>query len=244
MSDQQPASDAAPQSPVTAGQILRDMRHAHGYSLEQLAVLTRLRPERIAALEHDDFVHAPFRAYIVGHIRVYARGLGEDPTPALDALMLQLGPPAGDSVALESDASGSMLGRRQLPYLLVALGVVILVAALLLIARNNPAAEPAEPGVASSPAVAAAVPESAAAPELVLAVTADREAFLEAIVDGEVVFSSLVAAGEFHTWTGSESVRIKSDDGGALQIRVDGVPVSDGLTEGRELDRAWFPPGQ
>ena len=228
---------------MTAGQILRDMRHAHGYSLEQLAVLTRLRPERIAALEHDDFVHAPFRAYIVGHIRVYARGLGEDPTPALDALMLQLGPPAGDSVALESDDSGWFLGRQQLAYLLVALGAVILVVALLLIARNNPAEDAAESVDISSPAPAAVAAEASAAPELVLSVTADREAFLEAIVDGEVVFSSLVTTGEFHTWTGSESVRIKSDDGGALQIQVDGQPVSDGLTDGRELDRTWFPAG-
>ena len=243
MSDQQPAGDADSQSPVTAGQILRDMRQAHGYSLEQLAVLTRLRPERIAALEQDDFVHAPFRAYIVGHIRVYARGLGEDPTPALDALMLQLGPPANDSVAFESGESGWFLGRQQLSYLLVALGVVILVVALVVIARNNPVEEPAEPAELSSPAAVAVADEPAAAPELVLSVTADREAFLEAIVDGEVVFSSLVAPGEFHTWTGGESVRIKSDDGGALQIQVDGEPVSDGLAEGRELDRTWFPSG-
>ncbi len=243
MSEQQPAGDAVPQAPVTAGQILREMRQAHGYSLEQLAVLTRLRPERIAALEHDDFVHAPFRAYIVGHIRVYARGLGEDPTPALDALMLQLGPPAGESVTLESGASGWVIGRGQLPYLLAALGAVILVAALLLIARNNSAEETAESVAAATPPAATVAAEAAPAPELMLSVTADREAFLEAIVDGEVVFSSLVAPGEFHAWTASESVRIKSDDGGALQIQVDGEPVSDGLTEGRELDRTWFPSG-
>ena len=244
MSDQQPVSDAAPQNTVTAGQILREMRQAHGYSLEQLAVLTRLRPERIAALEHDDFVHAPFRAYIVGHIRVYARGLGEDPTPALDALMLQLGPPGTESAPLESGDSGRIVGRQQLPYVLVALGVVILVVALVLIARNSPAEETGESVSVSSPAVAAVAADAVAAPELVLSVTADREAFLEAIVDGEVVFSSLVAAGEFHTWTGTESVRIKSDDGGALQIQVDGEPISDGLNEGRELDRTWFPSGQ
>jgi cytoskeleton protein RodZ len=217
------------------------MRQAHGYSLEQLAVLTRLRPERIAALEHDDFVHAPFRAYIVGHIRVYARGLGEDPTPALDALMLQLGPPAGDSAADESRDSGWTPGRNQLPYLPAALGVVILIVALVLIARNNPAAESAESVEISAPAVAAVAADAVAASELVVSVTADREAFLEAIVDGEVVFSSLVAAGEFHTWTGSEAVRLKSDDGGALRIQVDGDEVGDGLTEGRELDRTWFP---
>lgn len=224
----------------TAGQILREMRQVHGYSLEQLAVLTRLRPERIAALENDDFAHAPFRAYIVGHIRVYARGLGEDPTPALDALMNQLGPPAGDSDALDSGESRWIINRQQLPYALAALGVTILVVALVLIARNNPTVETGEPVAVSAP-VAAVVAEAAAAPELMLSVTADREAFLEAIVDGEVVFSNLVAAGEFHTWTG-ESVRIKSDDGGALQIRVDGEAVT-GLTEGRELDRTWLPSG-
>ena len=241
MSDQQPAGDAKPKSIVTAGQILRDMRKASGYSLEQLAVLTRLRPERIAALEEDDFAHAPFRAYIVGHIRVYARGLGEDPTPALDALMLQLGPPAGESVVLESGDPGWIPGLRQLPYLLAALGVLILVVALMLIARNGPAEEPAAALESAVPTVAAVATETDAAPEVMLSVTAGREAFLEAIVDGEVVFSSLVAAGEFHAWTGSESIRVKSDDGGALQIQVDGQPVSDGLTDGRELDRTWSP---
>lgn len=239
MSDQTPAAAADPPKVVTtAGQILRDMRQAHGYSLEQLAVLTRLRPERIAALEEDDFVHAPFRAYIVGHIRVYARGLGEDPTPALDALMLQLGPPAGESDLFDSGGPSWRPGRQQLTYLLGAVGVVVLIAALLLVARNDPAAETA----AAAPAAATptATAPAADASGLTVAVTADREAFLEAIVDGEVVFSSLVAAGEFHAWTGSESVRIKSDDGGALQLQVDGEPVSGGLAEGREFDRTWL----
>ena len=243
MSETKPAGDDPPQVTLTAGQILSDMRRAHGYSLEQLAVLTRLRPERIAALEEDDFVHAPFRAYIVGHIRVYARGLGEDPTPALEALMQQLGPPAGDLAALNGRDSYRLMGRGQLPYLLVALGVLILVVALVLFARNTPAEDTAGTLEAAAPTVAVPPADETGASAVALSVTADREAFLEAIVDGEVVFSSLVAAGEFHSWTGSESIRLKSDDGGALQIQVDGAPFTDGLAEGRELDRTWQPAG-
>lgn len=242
MSDPESAA-GPPDSSVTAGQILREMRRSHGYSLEQLAVLTRLRPERIAALEHDEFTHAPFRAYIVGHIRVYARGLGEDPTPALDALVQQLGPPTGGIDATETGAARWPIGREHLPHLLIMLGIVILVIALLLISRNSQIDEAPALEVTGQSPVAVVTPEAADASQVTLAVTASSEAFLEAIVDGQVVFSSLVAPGEFHTWVGSESVRLKSDDGGALQIQIDGEPLADGLAAGRELDRTWFPAG-
>ena len=241
MSEVDSAGDLAPEILPTAGEILREMRHAHGYSMEQLAVLTRLRPERIAALEDDDFTHAPYRAYIVGHIRVYARGLGEDPTPALDALLQQLGPPASSVDAMEAGEFRFPIGGRQLTPLLVVLGIVILAVALLLISRNSQPAEDPVVETTGVAAVATAPQESAAAPQVTLAVTATGDAFLEAIVDGQVVFSSLVAADEFHTWSGTESVRLKSDDGGALQIRIDGEPFIEGLAAGRELDRTWFP---
>jgi cytoskeleton protein RodZ len=67
------------------GRRLRQARQARGLHLEQIATGLHLHPKQIAALERDDYQALPGPVFIVGYIRNYARLLGQEPQPLIDA---------------------------------------------------------------------------------------------------------------------------------------------------------------
>ena len=246
MADVSPDLPQPPETAPTVGQILRDLRQARGYSLEQLAVLTHLRPERIAGLENDEFHPPPYRAYDVGHIRIFARGLEADPTAALDALVRQGGTPV-EAINLSPQTYGWRPSSRVVTPALLVLALGLIAIALLLLGRGSDT--PSDPTVPPSPTQLPVAPafESAegAVPTatVVLSIAAREAAFVEAIVDGQTVFSSEVAAGEIHTWAGIESARLRTDNASALQISIDGESIGELAVDQGDFDRTWFPAG-
>lgn len=68
------------------GQRLRDARMARGLSLEEAAHATKLRPDKITALENDDYARFASNSYAKGFLQIYSRFLRIDATTALDAL--------------------------------------------------------------------------------------------------------------------------------------------------------------
>lgn len=62
--------------PVTGGgRLLREGRESRGLSVEQVAFDMRLTPERVRALEEEDFTVLPEPTYVCGYVRNYARYL-------------------------------------------------------------------------------------------------------------------------------------------------------------------------
>jgi Uncharacterized protein conserved in bacteria len=61
------------------GQRLADARRAQRLSVEDIATRTKLRPMIIEAIEADDFQLSGGDAYVVGHLRMIASAVGEDP---------------------------------------------------------------------------------------------------------------------------------------------------------------------
>jgi cytoskeletal protein RodZ len=69
------------------GKKLHDARVQRGLSIEEVAHATKLRPDKIVALEHDDYARFPNNAYAKGFLQIYGRYLGVDisePWQALD----------------------------------------------------------------------------------------------------------------------------------------------------------------
>jgi cytoskeletal protein RodZ len=71
---------------VTTGQKLSNARIAKGLSVEEVAHATKLRPDKVLALEHDDYSRFPNNAYVKGFLQLYARYLGVDVRAALSEL--------------------------------------------------------------------------------------------------------------------------------------------------------------
>jgi cytoskeleton protein RodZ len=62
----------------STGTRLRKARLARGLSLSDVAEATRIRPEKLAALEADDFSQFPSQAYGRGFLNIYGKHLNVD----------------------------------------------------------------------------------------------------------------------------------------------------------------------
>ena len=71
---------------ATTGQKLSHARIAKGLSVEEVAHATKLRPDKVLALECDDYSRFPNNAYARGFLQIYGRYLGVDVRAALGEL--------------------------------------------------------------------------------------------------------------------------------------------------------------
>jgi cytoskeletal protein RodZ len=60
------------------GEQLRKARQARGWSLEQVAHATCIRPDKLTALEEDDYSAFPSPAYSRGFLTMYGKYVGVD----------------------------------------------------------------------------------------------------------------------------------------------------------------------
>ena len=66
------------------GKKFQDARIARGFTLDEAARLTKIRPSRLAEIEADDFSQFPSLAYAKGFLLIYGKFLDVDVTPYLD----------------------------------------------------------------------------------------------------------------------------------------------------------------
>ncbi len=71
---------------VTTGQKLSKARLAKGLSIDEVAHETKLRPDKVLALEQDDYTRFPNNAYVKGFLQIYGRFLGVDVRAAMSEL--------------------------------------------------------------------------------------------------------------------------------------------------------------
>jgi cytoskeleton protein RodZ len=67
------------------GKKFQEARLARNITLEQAARMTKIRPQRLAEIEGDDFSQFPSLAYAKGFLLIYGKFLDVDVTPYLDA---------------------------------------------------------------------------------------------------------------------------------------------------------------
>jgi cytoskeletal protein RodZ len=62
----------------TTGKQLSKARLEKGLTIDEVAFATKLRPDKVLALEHDDYGRFPSNAYVKGFLQIYGRYLGVD----------------------------------------------------------------------------------------------------------------------------------------------------------------------
>jgi cytoskeletal protein RodZ len=70
----------------TTGKQLCQARLAKGLTIDEVAYATKLRPDKVLALEHDDYGRFPNNAYVKGFLQIYGRYLGVDVSGAVKEL--------------------------------------------------------------------------------------------------------------------------------------------------------------
>ena len=68
------------------GKKLSQARKAQGISIDEAAHATRIRPDKVLALENDDFSHFPSASYARGFLQIYSRFLSVNLDDALRTL--------------------------------------------------------------------------------------------------------------------------------------------------------------
>ena len=120
---------AAPSSP---GAQLRHAREARGESVHEVAFALKLSPRQVVALERDDFDALPGMAFLRGFMRNYARHVGLDAAPLLDAVQRMAGQGSPDlSPIRNADGdlpSGGSRRSGSFPAGLVVLVLLVLLA--------------------------------------------------------------------------------------------------------------------
>ena len=67
------------------GKKFQEARQARNLTLDEAARMTKIRPQRLAEIESDDFSQFPSLAYAKGFLLIYGKFLDVDVTPYLDA---------------------------------------------------------------------------------------------------------------------------------------------------------------
>ena len=67
------------------GKKFQEARNARNLTLDEAARMTKIRPQRLAEIEADDFSQFPSLAYAKGFLLIYGKFLDVDVSPYLDA---------------------------------------------------------------------------------------------------------------------------------------------------------------
>src|SRR3954466_2831106 len=67
------------------GDTFQKARLARNLTLEEAARMTKIRPQKLAEIEAEDFSHFPSLAYAKGFLLIYGKFLNVDVTPYLEA---------------------------------------------------------------------------------------------------------------------------------------------------------------
>ena len=80
----------APSGPVSIGDLLRQARLKHGWTLDSAAARTRIKRDYLEALEAMDPRGLPSRAYTIGYLRAYAGFLELNVTDVVEQFKLEV----------------------------------------------------------------------------------------------------------------------------------------------------------
>jgi cytoskeleton protein RodZ len=164
------APETAPATPSSPGAALAAARQARGMTVTEVALRLKFSPRKIEALEADRFDALPGPTLVRGMVRSYAKLVGLDAKPLLEAVQLQLGrtpsvmrPEAMDVPFPREPRRGSLV------YVLLSAVVVIAVGSVViewLLRPDEPPAVVSKPAP-RAPVAATPTPLVVPAPEVV-----------------------------------------------------------------------------
>lgn len=216
----------------SVGELLRREREAQGKSIEDVAKVTRMSAQTLAAIEDGRFSALPAPVYVKGHLRTYARFLGLDEEEIIQRYMrsTKQNEPTEldewDAVELELHEEERHATKRNL---WIAAAVVIVGLALIFGPRllgRRPSSGPVgdhEVPVVTEPAREAA-PEDTMIEwhRLELMAVAKERTWVRVSVDGTPVSDLTLEPGERRRWAADESFELDVGNGGALELYLDG----------------------
>ena len=209
---------------IGVGSALRRAREIRGITIEEAARDTKLRVEQLHALEGESFDDLGDPVYARAMLRTYAQYLGLKPERVLSVYARHtddVAPPEppGKLGRVERGLAASRVRDNQ-KFLLVAAAVVLVgLIAVGLVSRSG--APPA--ATIETPSTAATLPVSpSVAPGIDVVVIATDPVEVTAVIDGAEQDPTDLRPGESIQLMATEELRVSADDGGAIELVIDG----------------------
>ena len=238
------------------GEMLRERRQEHRWTLQDVARQTRIRQDYLQALEEGNYDALPADVQARGFLRTYALALGLDPIETLHLYEQERGEPE-----LVSIAPVSYPPRRRscvLPSLGLVLFAGLAVAAIALWyyfgylkpssplpTATMPPATPTrlrptatstatQPGTVPSPTT---TPHAYTGVEAVLEISSD--CWVRVIADGVQVFQGTLASGTTRTFSATRDLRIRMGNAGGVRVILNGQDLGVQGRPGQVVDQIW-----
>ena len=227
---------------------LRQARERRGISLRQIAASTKISAAALDALERNDVSKLPGGIFSRAFVRSYAIEVGLDPDETVKEFLERFHgePPPSSAVAAPIPEEESAFESQQrmagvvLKLLLIAIPVGGVILYFTLRSRPAPAAHVgAEPAKVAAPAVPAPEPARVApatappagrppvaqAPSTMrLDIHPSGACWISLTVDGQLVFSKVMQAGESDVRDVREWAEVNVGDAGAFAFSINGRP--------------------
>ena len=227
---------------MTPGLRLRTAREGRGLTLEKLARATRVKPRVLEAIEQNDARAIPPRPYGRGIVRAYATEVGLEPDAVVREFFAQFAPapdpaPPTPPMAPRPARLPPTIDRRWATVMIVviiavaAATVVIAVGRRVFERRSEPSAVATtgvttpNPAATSGTAVPLTRPASQSSGGVTVVLEATRPAWVAASVDGRRALYRTLKAGEREQLKGTDAVRVRVGDAGAVRWQVNGGPA-------------------
>jgi cytoskeleton protein RodZ len=229
---------------IGVGAALRRAREIRGITLDEAARDTKLRPEQLEALEGETFEDLGDAVYARAMLRTYAQYLGLKPDRVLSVYARhgeEVAPPEppGKLGRVERGLAASRVRDNQ-RFLLVAAAVVLV--ALIgfgLVSRSG--APPA--GAITTPSFVPASDAPSPPQGVDVVVTATAPVEVTAVIDGAAQDPTTLRPGESVSLIAAEELQVSVDDGGAVQLVVNGHDAGTPGRDGKPWSQTYAPGG-
>lgn len=242
------------------GDMLRERRQEHQWTLDQVAQQTRIRQDFLQALEEGEYDRLPADVQVRGFLRTYAQALGLDAKETVDLYQEERGLP--DLVSIAPLSHPPRARSCALPSLGFAILATVIVAAIAIVidrgwlnpATIPPTASPPIPTptrilptatptaqVITSPPTHGPTPAPSAGTyegiEAILEVSA--ACWVRVISDDIEIFQGTLAANTTRTFNATRELNIRMGNAGGVRVILNGEDLGVQGGAGQVVTRIW-----
>jgi len=243
------------------GDILRERREEHQWSLDEVTQRTRIRRDYLMALEEGNYAALPADVHVRGFLRNYAQVLGLSFQEVLDLYLHERGDPDLVSIApLVPPPRSRSFTLPGLGFAIMATIAMAVCAYWVLFPLRNSFTPPATPTrslptptnllptetptvrvLAGPPTVTtialAPTPRTYEGVEVILLVSADCWVRVDA--DSVRAYEGLLRAGATRTFTATQTLRIRMGNAGGVSVMLNGRDLGVQGRPGQVLTQTW-----
>lgn len=242
------------------GDKLREERERQNLTIQDIEQGTSIRALYIECIEKGDYDSLPGEVYAKGFVRNYASFLKLDAgaivaefnaerRPKSEAVQPTAARPAREekpkakkspfSTGSDFHKRVELSHRRQNLFLLLSLIFLIIGVGIAFISSGEEEKSPMQVAAESQREEKAAPAAPAAATEVELTAKFTERSWTEVTVDGQVVFSDIIASGETRTWKGKDKITIATGNAGYVLLTVNGKDMGAAGKVGETVERTF-----